>query len=174
MTYFLLIVLLGLLCQTQYYRILPSDDLSEERIKTLENLGKKALLHDDVPIAALLLYEDSLIGYGYNTVRKNQELSGHAEVNAINMAYRNFGLQFHKLNREHMIMYSTFEPCEMCKGMMLHYDIEEVRFERKKKLSKQLKSTINTWLYEFSKRQFDADSLQEKLFLKHPDYKIGA
>lgn len=172
--YILLIVLLGLLFQTQYYRLLPSDDLTNDRIMFLETLGEKALLHNDVPIAALLIYNDSLIGYGYNTVRKNKELSAHAEVNAINMAYKNYGLQFHKLNREDMIMYSTFEPCEMCKGMMLHYNIQEVRFERKKKLSRQLKSSIKTWLYEFSKQRFDADSLQEKLFLKHPDYKIGA
>lgn len=169
--YSLSLLLLALLFQTQYYRVLPKEELDAKKIKILEELGEEALLHKDVPIAALLMYKDSLIGYGYNTVLRDAELSGHAEVNAINMAYKSYGKQFAQLDREDLVIYSSFEPCEMCKGMLLHYNIKEVRFERKKKIFRQVKSSLKTWLYEYSKRQVLADSLQEKLFLKHPDYK---
>lgn len=170
-TYSSIFLLVGLLFQTQYYRVLPTEDLDTDKIALLESLGEKALLHKDVPIASILMYKDSLIGYGYNTVLRDVELSGHAEVNAINMAYKKYRDQFKNLDRNELVLYSSFEPCEMCKGMLLHYNIKEVRFERKKTMMRQIKSSLKTWLYEYSKRQFLADSLQEKLFLKHPDYK---
>ena len=163
-------ILLVFLFQTQFYRLRSLKEMGAYKLQ-LERLGERALETNDVPVGALLIYKDSIIGSGFNTVRREGALSAHAEMNAIDMAYRNLGNAFFTLDRNELELYSTFEPCEMCKGMLVHYDVQRVYFERKKQVGRQLKSTWKQFLYEIKKKRVDADSLQEKLFLKHPDYK---
>ncbi len=168
---FLLVALLVmLLFQSQWYRLDSHVELKEIHKEEIKQLGAKALTNLDVPVGALLIYGDSIIGKGYNTVKKHQELSGHAEINALNMAYAKYGDKFHQLDRNKLKLYSSFEPCEMCKGALVHYDIQQVYFEKNKSIFHQLKSTFNTLLYEWNKSRFNAHNLQEDLFMQHPEY----
>ena len=170
--YFLGILFVFILVfQSQVYRFKGKKEISSEIKEKLSQLGKKALLTKDVPVSAILFYKDSIIGVGYNTVNKDSVLSGHAEINALNMAFKSCGNLFSKLNRADLKLYSSFEPCEMCKGAIIHYNIKNVYFERTKPGISQIKSTFRSLIYELSKKRIDADSLQEKLFLRHPDYK---
>ncbi len=166
----LIAILIALLFQSQFYELRSEEEVKEQYKKEIIALGEEALKSLDVPVGAILLYGDSIIGKGYNTVRDKKVLSGHAEINALNMAYENYGASFAKLDRNKLALYSSFEPCEMCKGALIHYNINQVYFERRKPLLHQLKSTVKGLQYEWSKKKFDADSLQEKLFLKHPEY----
>ncbi len=165
-----LIGILILLFTNQSYRLRGKIDLLPGFADTLTFLGEKALLTNDVPVAAILTYCDTIIGVGYNTVRRDNNLGGHAEINALGDAFSNFRDDFNKLDRSKLVLYSTFEPCEMCKGAMVHYNIRYVRFEQKKVLKGQTKSKVKQLLYELQKRRFNAPDLQENLFLKHPDY----
>ncbi|MBK8340910.1 MAG: nucleoside deaminase [Flavobacteriales bacterium] len=92
---------------------------TSEQVDVLANLGKEAISSGDVPVAALLLYNDDVIGRGYNTVRRDGNAGGHAEVNAISDAFRSLGWErFERLDRDRMVLLTTFEPCAMCKGLI--------------------------------------------------------
>jgi len=156
--------------QSQCHRFKTEVDITENQKTILRNLGKKALLSNDVPVAAILVYKGEVIGEGYNTVKKDSNLGGHAEINAISDAYAKYGEAFHDLDRDELSLYSTFEPCEMCKGAMLHYNIKNVYFEQAKEFGTQVKGTVKSFIFELKKRRFDADGLQESMFEQHPDY----
>lgn len=166
-----LLVLTILLFQSHWYLLKTNPQISVAQEKKLYDLGQKALQTQDVPVAALLFYKGQIIGEGYNTVLRDSNLAGHAEVNAINMAYRQYKGGFYSLDRKDLVMYSTFEPCEMCKGMMLHYKIYQAYFEQDKKSGEQIGSTLKSLRYEWNKKQFFAHRLQERLFMQHPQYK---
>ena len=169
----LLGLLLGfvfMLTTNQLYRLRGKAEVSEEVKNELNRLGQKALETNDVPVAAIVTYFDTIIGKGYNTVRRNHNLGGHAEINALSDAYSKFGDEFSNLDRSKLVLYSTFEPCEMCKGALVHYNIKNVLFEQNKPMGVQLKSQLKQWRYEVYKKHFDAPGLQENLFLQHPDY----
>lgn len=162
--------ILAILFPSQCYRFKSKKDITNEHKSLLESLGEEALISEDVPVSAILIYKDSIIGTGYNTVKKNHNLSGHAEINAMNMAYDNYGEDFFQLDREELILYSTFEPCAMCKGALIEFKINQIYFERPKPFKTQLKNSWLSYWFEIDKRRFEAEGLQESLFEKHPDY----
>jgi Cytidine and deoxycytidylate deaminase zinc-binding region len=77
----------------------------------------------DAPIVALITYEDSIISIGYNTIKKEHDFTGHAEINAINNAISSVGYEeFYNLDKDKMVLYITYEPCLMCRGAISHMD----------------------------------------------------
>lgn len=159
-----------MLVLNQFYRLRGKEEVSEERKTELKTLGEKALETNDVPVAAIVTYFDTIIGVGYNTVRRDFNLGGHAEINALSDAYSHFGDEFGKLDRSKLVLYTTYEPCEMCKGAIVHNRIQNVHFELNKGFYDQTKSSLNQLWYELKKKRIDAPDLQENLFLQHPDY----
>lgn len=157
--------------QNQFYRINTKEQISSVITERLSYLGKKALLHQDVLVGALLLYKDSIIGEGYNTVNRDSNISCHAEINAINEAVKKHGHNFKNLDRDKLVLYSTYEPCEMCKGTILNFNIRKVYFEQNKFISNRIKLLLKTIYYNISSQRMDAPNLQEDLFNQHPGYK---
>ncbi len=165
-----LLGILVLLVSNQFYYLRGKEEVSEELKTELRSFGQKALETDDVPVAAIVTYFDTIIGVGYNTVKRNHNLGGHAEINALSDAYSRFGNEFNKLDRNKLVLYTTFEPCEMCKGALVHYNIKNVLFEQNKPMGEQLYSQLKQWRYEWQKKRFDSPGLQKDLFEQHPDY----
>ena len=170
-------ILLGLflgivfmLVSNQFYRLRGKVEVPEEVKAELNRFGEKALETNDVPVAAIVTYFDTIIGVGYNTVRRDHNIGGHAEINALSDAYSGFGDDFSKLDRSKLVLYTTFEPCEMCKGAIVHNGITNVFFEQNKGSIDQAKSSIKQLWHEVQKQRFNAPDLQENLFLQHPDY----
>jgi tRNA(Arg) A34 adenosine deaminase TadA len=166
----LLLGIVFMLTANQFYRLRGKEEISEELKTELTHLGEKALETKDVPVAAIVTYFDTIIGMGYNTVKRDFNLGGHAEINALSDAYSRFGDAFSKLDRSKLVLYTTFEPCEMCKGAIVNNRIENVFFEQNKSLADQTKLSVQQLWYELKKKRFDAPNLQENLFLQHPDY----
>lgn len=166
-----LLCLIVLLVQNQFYRLKPKLTILPSVEQKLSALAAEALESNDVPVAALVFYNDSIIGEGFNTVYRDSNLSSHAEIRALNQVFKKNGNTFSGLNRAHLTLYSTFEPCEMCKGTLLHYGIKNIFFEQYKPASSQIKSLLKSLMYNVSIQRLEADSLQEKLFLQHPQYK---
>lgn len=157
--------------QNQFYRLKFKKNIPLVLQEKLTSLGKEALLHRDVPVGALVLYNDTIIGTGFNTVNRDSNISSHAEINALNEAINKYGHQFHQLDRDKLVLYSTFEPCEMCKGAILNQNIKHVYFEQNKPITSQMKMMMKEMYYNLSIRRMDAPNLQENLFLQHPTYK---
>ena len=137
----------------------------------LRNLGVRAISARDVPVAALLLFDDSIIGRGFNTVRRDGNAGGHAEINAISDAMRSLGIDaLNKLDRDRLRLISTFEPCAMCKGALLEYHIRNVRYIEAKAISHWLREDLRAVSYELRRRRIGPAGLQDSLFRLHPAY----
>ena len=167
----LLVLLVLILFQSQFYRLKTKKEIPQDVKERLISLGEKALENGDVPVAAIILYHDSIIGEGYNMVLQNSDLGNHAEIMALSDVFEKQGNSFGTLKRDELMLYSTFEPCEMCKGAMIHYGIKHIYFEENKSAYSQIKSTLKSLSYNTSINRIDAPGLQEDLFTKHPDYK---
>jgi tRNA(Arg) A34 adenosine deaminase TadA len=165
-----IVLVIGLLFQSQTYLFTPNQTISKKIEQKLFELGSKALDYMDVPVAAILIYEDSIIGEGYNTVNRDSDITGHAEVNCLNMAFKNMGGALHQLDRNRLKLYTTYEPCDMCKGILINENIKHIFFEQRKSTWQMVKSTLKHLRYGILKRRFDSDGLQERLFRLHPNY----
>ncbi len=90
--------------------------------KELYDLCLKAFENGEVPIAAIIIKDDKIIGVGYNDKEKNIDITGHAEINAIKSAAKKLGTW--KLTD--CKMYVTLEPCLMCYSAIKQSRIKEV------------------------------------------------
>ena len=73
-------------------------------------LAKKAYLHDDVPIGAVIVHNGKIIARGENRVQKSKNPTLHAEIVAINKACKKLNQKF----LDECDLYVTLEPCAMC------------------------------------------------------------
>ncbi len=77
--------------------------------------AKKALEKDEVPVGAVLVYQDKVIARGHNEVEILQDATAHAEmicITAGTTALENWRLS-------ETTLYCTLEPCPMCAGAIL-------------------------------------------------------
>ena len=141
----------------------------------LSKLGDSALLTADMPVAAVLLYNNAILGTGYNTVRKDLAAAGHAEINAISNSIRATGLDsFMKLDRSRLVLITTWEPCPMCRGAIIEYHINHVKVIKAKPMSYWYNQWTRGLGYEWNKEVAESDTLEEQLFRKHPLYNANA
>ena len=68
--------------------------------------AKKALALEEVPIGCVIVYEDRIIGRGYNRRNTDKNTLAHAELQAIKKASRKLG----DWRLEGCTMYVTLEP----------------------------------------------------------------
>lgn len=82
---------------------------------------------DEVPIGAVIVENDVIIGKGHNQKESKNDVTAHAEILAIKEASKTKGDW--RLNG--CILYTTLEPCPMCFGAILHSRIETVIYGAK-------------------------------------------
>jgi tRNA(adenine34) deaminase len=90
-------------------------------------LADRAENEGEVPIGAVVVRDDQLLGEGWNQIISAQDPSAHAEIVALRDAARvadNYRLPG-------AILYVTLEPCTMCAGAMIHARIEQLIFAAK-------------------------------------------
>lgn len=119
----------------------------------------------DVPIGALVMVGDTILGRGHNTVVELGAAGGHAEINAISDALKKTGYKkFMQLDRARLTLISSFEPCPMCRGAIAEYRIRNVMFVKAKDAAYKLRKEIWPDLhYLFRKRRIESQ-LQDSLF----------
>lgn len=87
-------------------------------------LSKKSLESGDVPIGAIIVKDGKIIGEGYNTREKNNDVMGHAEINAIKDASK----KLNNWNLQGSVMYVTLKPCSMCLSVIRESRIDFVYY----------------------------------------------
>lgn len=87
-------------------------------------LSKKSLESGDVPIGAIIVKDGKIIGEGYNTREKNNDVMGHAEINAIKYASKNLN----NWNLQGSVMYVTLKPCSMCLSVIRESRVDFVYY----------------------------------------------
>lgn len=75
-----------------------------------------------------------------------------------------------KLDRSELKIISTLEPCEMCKGVLLHYNVKNVLFIKEKSLSTGLSNNYNEFRYQLNKKHISSPELLDSLNKLHRDY----
>ncbi len=122
-------------------------------ISELKKLIDTAIMEDEVPIASLIVENDKIIGKGYNKVESTQNFMNHAEVIAINaaMKYKNNW----RLNN--CILYTTLEPCSMCKEIIKKSRIQKVIYFSKK--TNDINNIVP--IFEYKKIDFFSEVLSQ-------------
>ena len=77
--------------------------------------ARLALEHDDVPIGAVVVRGESVIGAGHNERELRQDPTAHAEIIALRAAASVVG-SWRVLEST---LYVTLEPCAMCAGAIV-------------------------------------------------------
>ena len=78
----------------------------------------------EVPIGAVILFNDRIIARGQNRVLRDNDPTAHAEVVALRVAARAIG----NYRLAGCTLVSTLEPCAMCAGAMIHARIDRLLF----------------------------------------------
>lgn len=86
--------------------------------------ARKAEAIGEVPIGAIIVHEDTIIGTGYNVRETMQKAGTHAELLAIEEANEYVG----SWRLEDCTLYVTLEPCPMCAGAIVQARIPRVVF----------------------------------------------
>jgi len=79
-------------------------------------LAKKAEAQDEVPVGTVIVYQDKIIGEGWNQPISSDDPTAHAEI----MALRDAGEKIGNYRLPDATIYVTLEPCTMCAGAIIH------------------------------------------------------
>lgn len=96
--------------------------VTEKYMKEALKQAKKAYALGEVPIGCVIVYQDKIIGRGYNRRKTDKNTLSHAEITAIRKASKNMG----DWRLEECTLYVTLEPCQMCAGAIVQARIPEV------------------------------------------------
>ena len=100
------------------------DVFKKDQTYMLEALveAEKAAVLGEVPIGAVIVYQDEIIARAHNLRETTQNATTHAELLAIQLACAKVG----SWRLEDMTLYVTLEPCPMCAGAILQSRIPRV------------------------------------------------
>lgn len=78
-------------------------------------VAERALETDDVPVGAIAVWQDKIIGRGWNQREADHDPTAHAEMIALREAAREIG----SWRLDGVTLYCTLEPCAMCAGALV-------------------------------------------------------
>lgn len=97
-------------------------NITEKYMREALRQAKKAAALGEVPIGCVIVYQDKIIGRGYNRRNTDKNTLAHAEITAINKASKVIG----DWRLEDCTLYVTLEPCQMCAGAIVQARIPHV------------------------------------------------
>jgi len=86
-----------------------------------------ALEENEIPVGAVVVCDQKIIGRGYNQTEKLNDVTAHAEMIALTSAFNNLGAKYLK----NCTLYVTLEPCVMCAGACYWSQLEKLVFGTK-------------------------------------------
>jgi tRNA(adenine34) deaminase len=86
--------------------------------------AQKAFDEEEIPVGAIVVCKNRIIGKGYNQTEKLNDVTAHAEMLALTSATNFLGGKF----LEECTLYITLEPCVMCAGAIFWARPEKVVF----------------------------------------------
>lgn len=113
--------------------------------------ARRAFLHDDVPIGAVIVRDGKIIARGENQVQLRKNPTLHAEIVAINRACKKLGTKF----LDNCDIYVSLEPCTMCATAISFARIKNVYFAATDEKGGGI--TSNSRIYETDKHLWKPD-----------------
>ena len=102
-------------------------------------LARRAQEEGEVPVGAVVVHEDRIIGEGWNRPIASSDPTAHAEIQAL----RNASLGKKNYRLTDATLYVTLEPCDMCLGAMFHARIARCVFGATDPKKAVLKSKVS-------------------------------
>lgn len=87
-------------------------------------LAEKAFEEGEVPVGAIVVHNNQIVGKGYNQVERLNDPTAHAEMLAVSAACDTLGEKY----LSECILYVTLEPCPMCAGALVWSKLGTVVF----------------------------------------------
>ena len=94
----------------------------EKYMKAALQQAKKAYALGEVPIGCVIVFQNRIIGRGYNRRNTDKSTLAHAEIAAMKKAMKVIG----DWRLEECTLYVTLEPCQMCAGAIVQARIPRV------------------------------------------------
>lgn len=85
-------------------------------------LAQEAEKHNEIPVGAVIVHQEKVIGEGFNQSILLNDPSAHAEMIAIRQA----GQYLNNYRLIDCTLYVTLEPCPMCAGLLVHSRIKRL------------------------------------------------
>ncbi len=101
--------------------------------------AKKAALENEVPVGAVVVYQNKIIARAHNKREQMQSFHAHAEFLAMIKASNKIG----SWRLEDCDIYVTMEPCQMCAGAMIQSRIKNLYFGAKDPKAGAVGSVLN-------------------------------
>ena len=129
----------------------------------------KAFAADEVPVGAVLVHKNKIVGRAHNQVRLLKDPTAHAEMLAITQACE--ALSSRLLTGA--TLYVTLEPCPMCVGAMLLARIDRLVFGAREKKTGACGSVVHllaegkwnhTFRIEEGLLEFESSALLQEFF----------
>jgi tRNA(adenine34) deaminase len=100
--------------------ISPDDFFMNEALRE----AKLALAEDEIPIGAIVVCKGQIIGRGHNLTERLNDVSAHAEMQALTAAANYMGGKY----LPECTLYVTMEPCVMCAGASYWFQVGRIVF----------------------------------------------
>ena len=103
----------------------PSAMITDQQAMTFALAeARNALAHDDVPVGAIVIHNDTIIASRHNERELRNDPTAHAEILALRDAANLLG----RWRLEQCTLVVTLEPCTMCAGALVNSRISKVVF----------------------------------------------
>jgi tRNA(adenine34) deaminase len=87
-------------------------------------LAQKAKAQNEVPVGAIIVYDNQIIGEGWEQTVGSHDPTAHAEI----IALRDAAQKMQNYRLIDATMYVTLEPCAMCAGALINARLKRVVF----------------------------------------------
>jgi tRNA(adenine34) deaminase len=141
--------------------------------------AEKAFQADEVPVGAILVHKNQVVGRAYNQVKLLRDSTAHAEMIAITQACETLGSE----HLRGVTVYVTLEPCPMCVGAMILARIERLVFGAREGKTGACGSKVHLaaetkWNHKFRIEEglleFESAALLQEFFKrKRQDKRVG-
>ena len=138
--------------------------MKEKFMKIAIKESVKALKYGEIPVGAVIVYNNKVIAKGYNKKESSKNCLKHAELIAIDKACKKIG-DWRLNNCE---MYVTMEPCYMCMGAIIESRINKLYCGVKNTKSHLINKKVfeqNKIIFEYNIMSNEIEKNMEKCFL---------
>jgi tRNA(adenine34) deaminase len=110
----------------------------EQYMRRALELARRAANEGEVPIGAVVVLGDEIVGEGWNRPITSSDPTWHAEIHAL----RSAGSLKQNYRLTGATLYVTLEPCDMCVGAMFHARIARTVYGAKDPKKLVLKNQV--------------------------------
>jgi tRNA(adenine34) deaminase len=115
-------------------------------------LAQRAQQHGEVPVGAVVVVADEVIGSGFNQPISSHDPTAHAEIVALRDAAARIG----NYRLAGATLYVTIEPCQMCVGAMVHARIARVVYGAREPKAGAIESAMRAHEHPSLNHRMDA------------------